>query len=92
MAVLASGKCSICNLGTQNCARVLVTCAQLYPSLPLQYSLTLSLLHCYVDAIFVLPDLGTGQGMSTLSGDQKIIANFPSFDIEYGSKCGKDLI
>ena len=33
--------------------------------------LTLNLLYCYLDAIFVLPCLGTCQGMSTKMGDQK---------------------
>ena len=31
--------------------------------------LTLNLLYCYIDTIFVLPGLGTGQGMSTKMGD-----------------------
>ena len=34
--------------------------------LPVQYS---NLLNCYVDTIFVLPNLGKDQGMSTKSGD-----------------------
>ena len=34
--------------------------------------LYLNLLYCYIDAIFVLPSLGTGQGMPTKMRDQKI--------------------
>ena len=37
--------------------------------------LSLNLLYCYVNAIFVLPGLGTGQGMSTKIGDWKIYEN-----------------
>ena len=37
-----------------------------------QYS---NLLKSYVDTIFVLPDLGTYQGMSTKLGDQNISKN-----------------
>ena len=37
--------------------------------------LTLNLLYCYIKAIFVLPGLVTGQGMSTKMGDQKIYEN-----------------
>ena len=37
--------------------------------------LTLNLLYCYLNDIFVLPSLGTGQGMSTKMGDQKIYEN-----------------
>ena len=37
--------------------------------------LSLNLLYCYIDTIFVLPGLGTGQGMSTKMGDQKIYEN-----------------
>ena len=34
--------------------------------LPVQYS---NLLNCYIDTIFVLPNLDTDQGMSTKSGN-----------------------
>ena len=37
--------------------------------------LSLNLLYYYIDAIFVLPSLGTSQGMSTKMGDQKIYQN-----------------
>ena len=37
--------------------------------------LTLNQLYCYIYTIFVLPNLGTGQGMSTKMGDQKIYEN-----------------
>ena len=37
--------------------------------------LTLNLLYYYLDTIFVLPILGTSQGMSTKVGDWKIYEN-----------------
>ena len=37
--------------------------------------LSSNLLYYYTDAIFVLPGLGTGKGMSTKMGDQKIYEN-----------------
>ena len=37
--------------------------------------LTLNLLYCYLNDIFVLSGLGTCQGMSTKVGDQKIYEN-----------------
>ena len=37
--------------------------------------LTLNLLYCYLNTIFVLPGLGTGQGMSTQMIDLKIYEN-----------------
>ena len=37
--------------------------------------LSLNLLYCYIDAIFVPPGLGAGQGMSTKMKDQKIYKN-----------------
>ena len=37
--------------------------------------LSLNLLYYYLDAIFVLPVLGTCQGMSTKTGDKKIYKN-----------------
>ena len=40
------------------------------PEITIQY---LYLLNHYVDTIFVLPNLGTDQGLSTESGDQNIL-------------------
>ena len=37
--------------------------------------LTLNLLYYYLDAIFVLPILGTCQGMSTKAGDRNMYEN-----------------
>ena len=44
----------------------------------------LKLINCYVDTIFVLPDFRTGQGMSTLSGNEEIITNFPQLTLSMG--------
>ena len=38
------------------------------PEITVQY---LNLINHYVDIIFILPDLGTGQGLSTELGDKK---------------------
>ena len=59
------------------------------PNLQLQYSLILSLLDCYVDTIFVLPNLGTAQGECPLSGELEIVAYFPQLTLLIGLKVGK---
>ena len=45
------------------------------PYCPKQGLLTLDLLDYHLDAIFVLPVLGTCQGMSTKAGDRKMYEN-----------------
>ena len=47
----------------------------------------LNLLYCYIDTIFVLPSLGTGQGMSTKTEDKKymkICINYHKLKPKYG--------
>ena len=67
------------NLGVLHRVHVLYLCigpcnlSTKCQKLPVQYS---NLLNFYVDTIFGLPNLGTYQGMSTKSEDQKISKNF----------------
>ena len=74
LAVLAYGACTLAVLGSMQPEHKI-------PKSPVQYSI---ILNCYIDTIFVLPDLGADQGMSIKSRDQNIFGNFASTNINYG--------